>query len=194
MPATPVIQCDCGRECPVTNTVHALAVGTFAPILRTLSSLLDKGAEHAAAAGQKADTLAAARLAPDMFPLSGQVRVACREAVRTVALLTGHEAPAMEEGGTRLADLKDLIARSVVDLESVPPAAFDGAEQREVTLSLQQGMVLQLDGLAFLRDWALPQFYFHVVTAYDILRHHGVAIGKRDYMRHAGYAIRRTAG
>jgi uncharacterized protein len=177
---------------PVTDTIHAFSVGTFMPVLRTLSTLLDKGAQHAAAAGLDPAALLDARLAPDMYPLAMQVRLACDHAKNGTARLIGLEPPPFAEVEPTLSELQARIARTIEYLGGVPEAAFAGAAEREIRMPLQAGLSLEMTGLQFLRDWALPHFYFHVVTAYDILRHHGVALGKRDFMAHIGYAIRRS--
>ncbi len=165
--------------------LHALTVPTFAQMLKGLIAQLDKGA---ALAGDKAfdpSVLVNARLAPDMFPLSAQVRFACFQATDAVARLTGLQGPGMPEGEASLDDLKGHIADALAFVEGAPTAAFDGAEAREIRLELQGGLVFEMTGAQFVRDWALPQFYFHAVTAYDILRHNGVALSKRDYVAHA---------
>lgn len=175
------------------NLVHAMVSGTFLPMLNTLSSLLDKGAEYSTAEKRDPAALVGARLAPDMFPLSMQVRLACVHARDCAALLTGRTPPQFEGEDESMAAMKARIAETVSYIESVPAAAFEGAANRSIKHALRNGLSLEMSGLQFLRDWALPHFYFHVVTAYDILRHNGVAIGKRDYLSHVGYAIRQAA-
>jgi hypothetical protein len=174
----------------MTDLVHAFAIGTFGPTLGSLSNLLDKGAQHAVIQRWDATRLPDARLAPDMFNLTQQVRLACLHAKDNVGLLTGLAAPQFEDNETTIEDLKSRIAATIAFLDGVPASAFDGAAERRVRMPLREGLVLEASGLEFLRDWALPHFYFHVVTAYDILRHQGVEIGKADYLRHVGYAIK----
>ena len=166
-------------------TLHALAVPTFVQMLNGLSGQLDKGAELARAKGFDPAVLVNARLAPDMFPLSAQVRFTCFQATDSVAKLTGLTGPGMPEGEASLEDLKAHVAAAIAFLESVPASAFDGAETRTITLNLPGNLVFEMTGMQFLRDWALAQFYFHAVTAYDILRHNGVELSKRDYVAHA---------
>ena len=172
-------------------TMYSMAMDTFVPLLGTLSTLLDKGAEHMKAKGLKPDALAEARLAPDMFPLSKQVQIACDQAKSVAARLTGQEPPKFEDNEQTIAQLKARIERTLDYIESVPKSAYEGCEKRRVSFPLGEEMQLDMDGVEFLRDWTLPNFYFHVVTAYDILRHQGVPIGKQDYLAHAGYAIRK---
>lgn len=175
------------------NAIHAIAMGTFTPMLRVLSNLLDKAAEHARAAQRDPDALVDARLAPDMFPLVRQVQVACDQAKTGAALLAGQTPPRFEDTEKTLAELQERIARTTTYLDTFSASAFEGAAEREIRHALLNGLSLEMNGLQFLRDWALPHFYFHVVTAYDILRHNGVNIGKRDYLSYVGYAIRQAA-
>ena len=177
----------------MTNVVYAIASGTFSPMLGSLSNVLQKGAEHAIIQGWQADRLPQSRLAPDMFTLAQQVRLACLHAKDNVGRLTGLAAPQFEDTETTVEDLTTRILRTTEFLDGVAEAAFEGADARRVTLPLQAGMVLEATGVQFLRDWALPHFYFHVVTAYDILRNNGVEIGKQDYLAHVGPLIRQSA-
>jgi hypothetical protein len=174
----------------MTDPIRDIALGTFTPLLRTLSGLLDKGDAHMRAKGSDFDTLAAARLAPDMFTLAQQVQFTCDLALDGVALLTGQPSPPVAASDASLDGLKGRIARTVASLENLPGAAFQGAQERTISKPLQGELVLEMKGLPFLRDWSLPNFYFHLVTAYDILRHNGVDIGKRDYLVHIGPSIR----
>jgi hypothetical protein len=170
-----------------------MAIDTFVPMLRSLSTLLDKGAEHARAKGLDPDSLVNARLAPDMFPLAKQVQIACDQAKNGTARLIGQEPPRFEDNEKTLAELKARVVKTLAYVDAVRPAAFEGARNREIAFALNEEFTLEMDGVQFLRDWALPNFYFHIVTAYDILRHSGVEIGKRDYLTHAGYAIHPTS-
>jgi hypothetical protein len=173
----------------VSFSIFTMAIDTFVPFLRTLSNLLDKGAEHLRGQGKDPETLVNARLAPDMFPLVKQVQIACDHAKGAAARLTGREPPRFEDNEQTLDQLKSRIKRTLEYVESVPASAYEGADKRQIEFPLIDDLVLDVNGAQFLRDWALPHFYFHVVTAYDILRHQGVPIGKRDYLAHVGYAI-----
>ena len=177
----------------MSNVMHAMVSGTFAPMLRTLSDLLDKGSEHAGSQRHDPQTLVDARLAPDMYPLSLQVRLACFHARECPALLTGRTPPQFDGNEESMAALKTRIADTVANVENIPAADFEAAAERAIKHVLPNGLSLEMTGLQLLRDWSLPHFYFHVVTAYDILRHNGVNIGKRDYLGHVGYAIRQAA-
>jgi uncharacterized protein len=168
-------------------SMHTMAVDSFAPMLESLAAVLDNGAAHAA------DTrldLMEARLAPDMFTLGRQVQMACDYASGGVSRLTGKEPPHFENDEKTIDDLKTRIARTVDHVRSADAAAFVGAEDRDCSVPIPNDMVIAMNGLQFLRAWTLPHFYFHVVTAYDILRHHGVVIGKQDYLSQVGAFVR----
>jgi hypothetical protein len=162
--------------------------------LRSLSGLLDKGAAFAAAKGVAFETLAQAQLAPDMFPLTRQVSIACRLSWECVALLAGRERPAVEPLGDSLAELKARIAETIGKLEGVAEREFEGAAARRIVLPLQGEMTAEFSGPEFLRDWSLPNVYFHLATAYGILRHQGVELGKADFMAHIAPNLRHGAG
>ena len=172
-------------------SMYAMAVETFVPMLRTLSGLLDQGGQYARAKGFDPAVLIDARLAPDMYPLVKQVQIACDQAHSAAAQLLGEEAPAFEYRERTLDELKVRIARTIEKLQAADAAAYRGAEDRAIQIPLPNGeAAFEMTGFQYVRDWALPHFYFHVVTAYDILRHNGVEIGKRDYLSHAGRYIR----
>ena len=175
-------------------SMQNMAIDSFAPVLQSLSRILDKAAAHGTAA--KID-LANARLAPDMYTLAQQVRIACAQARDCVARLTGKEPPRtpspVEHDEQTIGDLKARIANTIIKLASAEAADFEGSEDRDCNIEIPNGGgVIVMNGLQYLRSWALPHFYFHVVTAYDILRHHGVELGKKDYMGHVGAFIRRS--
>ena len=167
--------------------MHTMSVDSFVPMLESLSAILDKGAEHAKTI--KLD-LVNARLAPDMFTLAQQVRLACDHARDAVARLTGKNLSPVESHEKSFDDLKDRIAKTVEYLKLSEVSAFDDAENRDCSIPLPNNKVITMSGIQFLRAWALPHFYFHVVTAYGILRHNQVVIGKQDYLSEVGGFIR----
>jgi hypothetical protein len=170
------------------NTLHTMAIHTFVPMLDSLSEILDKAAAHAT---KNNLDLVNARLAPDMYPLVKQIELACHYAADTTARLAGKPARQVAELHARaLEDLRSAIATCVREVGDIGEAAFAGAEDRDCSIPIPNGMVIEMNGLQFLRSWALPHFYFHVVTAYDILRHNGVNIGKQDYLSQVGRFIR----
>jgi hypothetical protein len=161
-----------------------IAVETFAPMLQSLSEILDKGAAHGEAKGLD---LANARLAPDMFPLSQQIQGACFHAQNGVSVLTGDGSIQPLPIAPDIAVMKAQIAATIAIVRSADDAAFAGAESRDCSIPLPGGNgKIVMDGRRFLLAWALPHFYFHLITAYDILRNQGVEIGKRDYLSQVG--------
>ncbi|KGM35825.1 DUF1993 domain-containing protein [Inquilinus limosus] len=166
-------------------SLHEISVGVMLPKLRMLSTLLDKAAAHAEAAGVDPATLVEARLASDMYPLSGQIQRVSDAAKFGAARLAGLTPPPFEDNETTLDQLKDRLARTIAYLESVGPDQVDGREEETVILPLRDRKV-EFTGRSYALTMVLPNFYFHVVTAYDILRHKGVEIGKRDYLALAG--------
>lgn len=171
--------------------LYDLATGTFIPFLHTLETLLDKGAELARLRGFDPDFLFEAQLAPDMYPLAMQIRIATDMAKDAMALLSGREALLLGNDEKTHAEFKNRIRKTRDFIVSVPEQAFDGAEEKRFVVRLTDELVLDATGAQYLRDWALPHFYFHIVTAYDILRHNGAAIGKRDYLVQGGQYIRK---
>ncbi|WP_029914156.1 DUF1993 family protein [Caulobacter sp. UNC358MFTsu5.1] len=162
-------------------SMHRASVPVFVRALNVLSTLLEKGEAHAKAQGWNPDDLVAARLTDDMLPLSGQIQRASDASKGAVARLTGVEAPAMPDEETSFAQLRKRVADTLAYIQSVDPKAFDGSEDRIVELKLPGG-TLTFTGEDYLLGFALPNFFFHVVTAYDVLRHKGVQIGKLDYL------------
>ena len=148
--------------------------------LNVLVSLLGTGASHAEASGQSPTSLVEARLAPDMLTLAGQVQRASDTAKFAASRLTGETAPSFADDEVTIAQLQQRCAATVGFLQTIRPEAFEGAETRSVTFGGRDKTTLSGD--AYLLSFALPNFFFHVTTAYDILRHSGVAIGKRDYL------------
>lgn len=162
-------------------SVHAMSVDLFATALGNLAAVLEKGEAHAQARKIDPAVLVNARLAPDMHPLSRQVQIASDQAKGAVARLAGLEPPRFEDTETTFAELKERSSRTIEYIRSVPASAFEGAEERDITLQVGP-RTLQLKGLDFLQRWAIPNVFFHVTTAYAILRHNGVEIGKRDFL------------
>lgn len=163
-------------------TFHELAVDSFVHMLGTLNSLLHKARDHAAARKFDVASLLAARLAPDMFPLSTQIYLSCHHARDAIARLTGQDAPVLERSEENFDQLVARIKATLELVQGTPKAAFDGAEQRTIAITVNPERIFDMTGVQFLRDWTLPHFYFHTVTAYDILRASGVELGKRDYV------------
>jgi hypothetical protein len=162
-------------------SVYALSMDIFTHALGNLSAILEKGAVYAAAKKFDSGVLLSSRLAPDMLPLSRQVQIACDIAKNSAARLAGTEPPRFEDNEKTIEELRARIARTIDYLKSIPVSAFEGSEERDIKVPARE-RPLEFKGLAFLQRWALPNVFFHVTTAYNILRHNGVDIGKQDYL------------
>lgn len=158
------------------------SVEVFVPYLTNLSGLLDRAAAYADAQRIDAAALLALRLAPDMFNLTRQVCEANRHATIAGALLAGQAAPAPEESDADIAELKARIGRAIAFIGQLPPAAIATSSDREVVFTFRNGGTRAFTGRSLLLTFSLPQFFFHVTTAYDILRHAGVPLAKSDYL------------
>lgn len=162
-------------------SMHAFSAELFANILGNLSWLLEKGAASAASRKFDPAVLLAARLAPDMLPLTRQVQIACDIAKNSVARLAGQEPPRFEDNETSIEQLRARIARTIDYLRGVPASALEGSETRDIKVPAGE-RTFEFKGLDFLQRWAIPHVFFHVTTAYNILRHNGVDLGKGDYI------------
>jgi len=165
----------------MTISMYQASAPRFVNMLNNLSAVLDKAAAHAEARKIDPAVLIADRLYPNMLPLASQVRIACDNAKGAVARLAGVEVPKHEDTEQTFAELKARIAKTIAFVQSIQPAQIDGSEERDITLKLGPTEV-KFKGMQYLLGFALPNFYFHVVTAYDILRHDGVELAKRDYI------------
>jgi hypothetical protein len=153
----------------------------FANTLASLSTILDKAHAHCEARKIDPLVLTGFRLYPDMFPLSRQVQIACDTAKGAVARLAGVDIPRHEDVERTFEELKARIAKTVDFVNSVKRERIDGSEEKEIVLQMRSGE-RRYAGLPYLLGHALPNFYFHVTTAYNILRHNGVELGKADYL------------
>ncbi|RST29988.1 DUF1993 domain-containing protein [Sphingomonas ginkgonis] len=173
----------------------ALLVPSLVNPLAALAGWLDKGEAFAAARGESPDALLALRLAPDMWPLASQVRLAAFQSQESLHRLRGEPVPAAvdairqagRDGGERpgtWAEARALVAETLALLRAVGPAEFDAGADAPLAHPLPMGMVFDMTGDSFVRDWAIPQVGFHVAMAYALLRQAGVPIGKIDYVPH----------
>jgi hypothetical protein len=165
----------------MTISMYQASAPRFANALKNLSAILDKASAHAEAKKIDPAVLLGSRLYPDMLPLLRQVQIASDNAKGAVARLAGVEVPKYEDTEETFADLKQRIAKTIDFVSSFKPAQIDGSEEKDITLKLGPREVTW-KGMTYLLGFALPNFYFHVVTAYDILRHDGVEVGKRDFI------------
>ncbi|MFI4927436.1 MAG: DUF1993 family protein, partial [Burkholderiales bacterium] len=154
----------------------------FQHMLRNLSHVLDKGEASAQARKFEPAVLATSRLAPDMLPFTRQILIACDAAKNGVARIAGIEAPKFEDNESTFPELKARIQKTLAFLESVPAAKLEGTENQEVTFPVGREATRTMTSQAYLTTWVLPNFFFHVTTAYAILRHNGVDLGKADYL------------
>ena len=163
-------------------TTYTTCVPVFKQMLGGLSDVLTKAEAHATLKKIEPSVFLQARLFPDMFALVRQVQIAAEFARGVSARLAGVDVPVHDDKQQTFAELQALLSASVVFLDSLTPAQIDGQENREIILRPGTPKVKRFTGQAYLLSYGLPQFFFHVSTAYGILRHNGVEVGKRDYM------------
>jgi len=169
----------------MSMSMYRASVPVFLQMLPCLSSILDKTAAHAAAKKIDPQVFCEARLYPDMFPLSRQIQIATDFAKGACARLAGVEPPKYADTEKTLDELKGRIAKTSDFIRELKPSQIDGSEEREISISLG-GQPQKFKGETYLITLVLPNFFFHVTTAYAILRHNGVELGKQDFMRPPG--------
>ena len=162
-------------------SMYDVSVPVFIRALTNLAAILEKGAAHAKAQGMDAAELIQTRLIADMDPLASQVQRASDSAKGCAARLAGIEVPSFPDTETTFVELQERIAKTIAYLKTIRPEQLEGSDARVVELKLRNGPIT-FDGKSYLLGFALPNFYFHVTTAYDILRHKGVQIGKMDFI------------
>ena len=170
------------RNPSMSLSMHAASVPVFQQLLTALADVLTKAETHAADRKIDPAALLQSRLFPDMLPFARQVQIACDFAASVSARLSGADVPAYEGGDATFADLQQRIAATLAFIDGLDPAQFEGSGQREVVLRPGTPKERRIGGQAYLMAYGLPQFFFHVTTAYGLLRHNGVEIGKKDYM------------
>ena len=161
--------------------MYQASIPQFTKMLTNLSNILKKGEAFADAKGLDGKVLAEGQLASDMFPLTKQVQIACDLVKNGMARIAGVEPPKFEDDEVSLADLQERIAKTITFANSLKPEQIDGTEQKEIKFSIKEWS-FEFVGEQYLLTWIIPNFYFHVTTAYNILRHNGVEIGKADYL------------
>ncbi|HET9484871.1 MAG TPA: DUF1993 domain-containing protein [Xanthomonadales bacterium] len=166
----------------MTISMYAASVPVMKQMLGSLAAILRKAQAHATERRIEPDALLQARLAPDMFPLTRQVEIACDFARGVPARLGGVEVMGIPDGARTFEALQDVIARTLAFVDGIPAERIDGSEDREIVLRPGTPKEKRLDGQSYLLGYGLPNFFFHVTTAYALLRHNGVELGKRDYM------------
>jgi hypothetical protein len=161
----------------MSPTIYEASVPVFIRGLENLAKLLDM----AVAQGLDPATLVGARLAPDMFALAGQVQSASDSAKAGAGRLADVERPSFPDTETTMPELQERIAKTIAFLRGIDPARFEAAADRTITLPMR-GTSISLSGQDYLLKFAIPNFFFHIATAYGLLRHNGATIGKRDYL------------
>jgi len=161
--------------------MYSLSIPVFRRTLTNLSMILDKAAAHAEVRKIDPAVLLGARLYPDMLPLTRQVQLASDFSKGTAARLAGDAPPKFDDVEVSFAELQERIARTITFLDGFKPEKIEGSEQRAIEIKTPD-RTLRFSGLDFLAHWALPSFFFHVTTAYAILRHNGLEIGKQDFL------------
>jgi uncharacterized protein len=166
----------------MTTTMYTASVPIFKQMLGGLSTVLGKAQAHAEARSIDPQALLQARLFPDMFPLLRQVQVACDFAKGVSARLAGAAVPSFEDQETSFDDLQARIAKTLSFIDALPVADFEGSATREVVTQAGTPKEKRFSGQSYLVNYGLPHFFFHTTTAYAILRHNGVEVGKKDYV------------
>lgn len=162
------------------NDLHTFTVPVCIKMLNALSKILEKAEAHAKEQGIAEETLLSERLAPDMYPLVRQVQISCDQAKGAAARLSGTEIPKHEDTETSFAELRARIAKTVTYLESIPEASFVDATDRQIVLPYFPGKYMT--GFDYAREYVIPNFLFHVVTSYALLRKAGLELGKADFV------------
>lgn len=165
----------------MTLSMYQAAIPPLTQSLSNLISILHKAADHAEAKKIDPAVLINSRLYPDMFPLSRQIQIASDVARRGVARLAGVEAPSIEDNEVSFADLSNRLQETIAYLKTFTPDQIDGTESKSISLPIGTE-TMTFEGQPFLLYFVLPNVYFHVTTTYNILRHCGVEIGKRDFL------------
>lgn len=166
----------------MTISLYAASVPVFRQMLGSLDALLSKAEIHAADRKIEPEALLQARLFPDMFALARQVQVACDFSRGVSARLAGLDVPKNDDTESSFPELRNLISKTVAFIDGIDPSSIDGQESREIITRPGTPKERRFDAQSYLLSYGLPQFFFHVTTAYAILRHNGIEIGKRDYM------------
>src|SRR5262245_11204262 len=162
-------------------SMHAMSHDIFRKALTQLLHVMEKGVANAKARSFDTSVLVNSRLAPDMLPFSRQIQLTSDFAKNSMARLAGVDPPKFDDVETTMDELLARVKKTLDYIDSVTPAQLEGSETRDIKIPLRDRTV-EFKGLEFLQKWALPNFFFHQVTAYNLLRHNGVDIGKKDYL------------
>ena len=166
----------------MTISMSSASLPVFKAMLGNLSHILDKAQAHAEAKKFDPAALLQYRLAPDMLPFTRQIQIACDAAKNGVARISGVEAPKFEDNEATFPELKARIQKTLDYLGSVPRESLDGTEDKDITFPIGREVTRTMKAEAYLKHWAMANFFFHITMAYAILRHNGVELGKSDYL------------
>jgi hypothetical protein len=172
----------CYPGASMTISMSSASLPVCKTMLGNLGHLLDKAQAHVEARKFDAAAILQYRLAPDMLPFTRQIQIACDAAKNGVARIAGAEAPKFEDTEAGFAELKTRIQKTLDYLETVPAEKLDGTEEKEITIPVGKDSSRTMNCEAYLKHWMLPNMFFHITTAYAILRHNGVELGKADYL------------
>ena len=172
----------------MTISMSSASLPLLKHTLGSLKHILDKGAAHVEARKIDPAAITQFRLAPDMLPFTRQIQIACDAAKNGIVRIAGVEAPKFEDNETTFAELKARVQKTLDWLATVPATSIDGREEADITFPVGRDKTRTMKGEAYLKHYALPNMFFHVVTAYALLRHNGVDIGKTDYLVGAAVA------
>lgn len=166
----------------MSHPLFDATIPAFTRSLKALDACLDKAQAHAD--GLKCDiaNILGSRLAPDMFPLSRQIQIACDFAKSISSRMAGVDVPGYEDNEVTLADFKARIAKTIAYINTITPEQFEGSETRTISIPMRDGSKREYVGAPYLNHAGLPNFYFHLTSAYAILRHNGVQVGKKDFI------------
>ncbi len=162
-------------------SMYQATVPQLKKMLANLTAILTKAEEHVATKAMDDKVLVEARLFPDMLPLAKQVQIACDQVKFGLARLASVEAPKLDDTESTLAQLKERIAKTIAFIDTIKPEQIDGTEAKEIKFSIKEWN-FEYVGEQYVLTWIIPNFYFHVTTTYNILRHNGVELGKADYL------------
>ena len=162
-------------------SMHAMSHDVFKKALTQLLHIMEKGVASAKARNFDVSVLVNARLAPDMFPFVKQIQLTSDFAKNSMARLAGVAPPKFEDSETTMEELVARVKKTLEYIATIPVSAFEGSETRDIQIPLRD-RTLDMKGLPYLQNWAIPNFFFHYVTAYNLLRHNGVDVGKRDFL------------
>jgi hypothetical protein len=162
-------------------SMHSASVPIFVRMLGNMNTWLEKAEAHAKEKKFESSVYLSARLAPDMLPFTAQIQIACDAAKFCMSRISGVDAPKFEDNEATLADLRERVRKTIDYVSSVPADAIDGTDAKDITVPRRAGS-MTMKGETYLKQFVLPNFFFHVTTVYALLRHNGVDLGKSDYL------------